>query len=328
MKNEGPIEIALMGAVAVTFRPELEAFTKSPAIFHSVPDPADADAVNEALARASVMIGACPPQAREAKSVRLVQHVGAGVDGFRREELPPGAYLANVYGHESSVAEHVWMFLLALRRQLPLVERNLRRGQWPDIQPVGDLAGAIVGVVGFGRIGRALIPGARAFGVELMGITGHEPEGKPPEGVRFLGGPASLDRLLQESDAIVLSCPLTGATRGLIGAREIALMKPTAFLVNVARGPVADEAALYEALRDGRLAGAGIDTWYSYPERANLPCLPSRFPFHELENVILTPHIGGWSGRTREQRLGVIAENIDRIARGERPLNLVWGPRA
>lgn len=142
-------------------------------------------------------------------------------------------------------------------------------------------------------------------------------------GLADLGAMADLPRLLAEADFVVLAVPLDPSTTGLIGAAELAAMKPTAFLVNVARGEVVAEAALYEALRDGRIAGAAIDTWYRYPE-AGEPLRPSAFPFHELPNAILTPHIAGWTEGTFRQRWVTIAENLRRLGTGEPFLNVVW----
>jgi phosphoglycerate dehydrogenase-like enzyme len=119
-----------------------------------------------------------------------------------------------------------------------------------------------------------------------------------------------------------VTSPLTPATRGLLGARELAQMKRTAVLVNVARAEIVDEDALYQALRDGIIAGAILDVWYRYPTGPG-PTLPSRLPFQELGNVLMTPHVSGWTEGMLEARADVIAENIRRAARGEPPLNLV-----
>ncbi len=121
--------------------------------------------------------------------------------------------------------------------------------------------------------------------------------------------------------------PLTPSTRGLLGARELALMKPTAFLVNVARAEIADEDALYEALSRNSFAGAALDVWYRYPT-GTAPTLPARRPFHELPNVLLTPHVAGWTEGTLEARARLIAENVGRAARGAPPLNLIQGTRS
>ena len=128
--------------------------------------------------------------------------------------------------------------------------------------------------------------------------------------------------MLARADYLAITLALTAETRGLIGARQLALMKPTAVLINVARGEVVDEDALYEALHHGTIAGAALDVWYRYPADG-APTLPGHRSFHELPNVLMTPHVSGWTEGMMDARAGVIAENIHRTARGEAPVNLV-----
>ena len=117
-------------------------------------------------------------------------------------------------------------------------------------------------------------------------------------------------------DVLLNTLPLTGETRGLIGAEVLAALPSRAIVMNVGRGPVIDERALYDALRDGRIAGAVIDTWYVYPVAATPAPLPSALPFHELPNVVMTPHMSGWTQGTIERRRAAMAENVNRLARG------------
>jgi phosphoglycerate dehydrogenase-like enzyme len=142
------------------------------------------------------------------------------------------------------------------------------------------------------------------------------------DGLDSLTGPEGLDALLRQADYLAVTVALTPSTRGLLGERELRLMKPTAFLVNVARAEIIDEAALYRALAERRIAGAALDVWYRYPAEP-APCLPSRLPFHELANVLMTPHVAGWTDGMLAARAELIAENIHRTARGEPPLNRV-----
>jgi len=138
----------------------------------------------------------------------------------------------------------------------------------------------------------------------------------------FLGDMTSLPDVLRQSDHLAITLPLTAETQGLIGKAELALMKPTAILVNVSRAQLIDEDALYEALAERRIGAAALDVWYHYPSEAG-PVLPARCPFHELPNVLMTPHISGWTDGTLETRATLIAENIDRTARGEPHKNVV-----
>jgi phosphoglycerate dehydrogenase-like enzyme len=141
-------------------------------------------------------------------------------------------------------------------------------------------------------------------------------------GVALLGGPEMMDAVLRRADYVVIAMPATAETKGAIGRRELALMKPTAFLVNVARAEIVDEVSLFEALADRAIAGAALDVWYRYPSEAG-PTPPAARPFHELPNVLMTPHVSGWTDGMLDARAGLIAENIRRVGQGEPLLNLV-----
>nr|MBA3414504.1 phosphoglycerate dehydrogenase [Chloroflexia bacterium] len=234
--------------------------------------------------------------------------------------------VCNVYGHEAAIAEYVFMAILALNRDLLNMDARFRQADWSDRTGGAqrEIRGQTLGVVGLGRIGAEVARIGRAFGMRVSAVT-RTPRADQAAalGLADLGGMADLPRLLAEADFVVLAVPLEPSTTGLVGAAELAAMKPTASLVNVARGEVVAEAALYEALRDGVIAGAAIDTWYRYPEAAE-PLRPSAFPFHELPNAIVTPHIAGWTEGTFRHRWETIGENLRRLGTGEPFLNVVW----
>ena len=266
--------------------------------------------------------------AAASRRLKLVQVPAAGLDRIDPAALPPGVWLANAYGHEVGIAEFVIGSILAWNRGLCRADALLRRGEW-DSQwaasspppPRPELGGKTLGVLGYGRIGQALARRARAFDMTIWAIRRDptQPLSCPAD---FLGGPGALDDVLRRADYLAVTSPLTAETRGILGQRELALMKPTAVLVNVARAEIVDEDALYQTLRRGAIAGAILDVWYRYPAGPG-PTLPSRLPFHELGNVLMTPHVSGWTEGMLEARAEVIAENIRRVARGEPPLHLV-----
>jgi phosphoglycerate dehydrogenase-like enzyme len=221
------------------------------------------------------------------------------------------------------------MAMLALSRRLFQADARLRLGVWDNAynQPRArlhrTLRGQLTGIVGFGHIGREVARLCRCFDMRVAGVTRRPDPGVAAEfGLERLGGPSDLPDLLRQSDFVIIAAPLTGDTLGLIGAEELALMLPTAYLVNVARGPLVDEAALFEALRQRQIAGAALDVWYNYP-KDDQPLLPANYPFHELDNVILTPHHSGVAEETFDGRARDAAENIDRLARGEPLINVV-----
>jgi phosphoglycerate dehydrogenase-like enzyme len=264
-----------------------------------------------------------------ARRLKLVQVPGAGLDRIDRSALPVGARLANVYGHETGIAEYVLGAMLALTRELARVDAALRLGRWESQWAVGvspppvwpELAGRTLGILGYGRIGQAVARRARAFDMEVLAIrrAAAQPD---PHDIASVRGPDALDDVVARSDYLAITLPLTPETRGLLGDKQLRSMKPTAIVVNVARAQIVDEDALYAALAERRIAGAALDVWYRYPTAAGaMP--PANQPFHELPNVLMTPHVSGWTDGMLEARAKLIAENIRRTARGEPPLNLI-----
>jgi phosphoglycerate dehydrogenase-like enzyme len=270
-----------------------------------------------------------PEMGRRANRLKLVQVAGSGLDRIDRGALPAGAALANVYGHETGIAEYAIGAMLALTREFTRLDAALQQGNWLSQWAVGEalpavwpeLAGKTLGLLGYGRIGRNIARRALAFDMTVCAVRRHAAE-PADQSVALLGGPEMMDAVLRRSDYVVIAMPATAETKGAIGQRELALMKPTAFLINVARAEIIDEASLFDALAQRAIAGAALDVWYRYPSGAR-PTPPAALPFYELPNVLMTPHVSGWTDGMLAARAGLIAENIRRVGQGEPPLNLV-----
>jgi phosphoglycerate dehydrogenase-like enzyme len=268
------------------------------------------------LSSAEVLVGS-PISRRmieQAPNLLMVHAPGAGYDMIALDALKDSIPICNVFHHERAMAEYVIMTVLALDRNLLSQDRNLRQGIWDGSCVTGppqasELSGKTLGILGFGHIGREVARLGTAFDMEIrFARSGHSR--------------VELESLLDASDFVVVACPLSAETRGLIGAAELARMRPSASLINVARGEVVDEAALYEALCNRRIRSAAIDVWYQYPKDGESR-MPSRFPFDKLDNVILTPHSSGWTERVVALRVRDIAANIDRLAAGEPLVNVI-----
>jgi phosphoglycerate dehydrogenase-like enzyme len=264
-----------------------------------------------------------------ARRLRLVHVLGAGWDGIAVAALPRGCALCNVYEHEVAMAEWTLMGMLALARSLITYDRDLRTGVWGtpnrfEGEPDRDLRGRVVGIVGYGRIGREVARLAGALGMETLAVT-RSPEraGPAADSLRWIGDMDSLSRLLNESDFVVLALPLDDSTRGLIAAAELQLLGPDGYLVNLARGPLVEEEALYLALRDRQIAGAALDVWYRYPAAADEIVRPASFPFWELDNVVMTPHSAGFTRSTFERRWHFIVDQLRRLECGGTLQNIV-----
>ena len=270
--------------------------------------------------------------AAAAPRLKLIQVPGAGLDRIDLSAMRPQTYLANAYGHEAGIAEYIIGAMIALTRSFGRLDAKMRLGQWESQWAIGtsapplwpELAGKTLGILGFGHIGEALVRRARAFDMQICAIR-RQAQREVPDGVGFIGGPERLDDVLRCADYLAITLSLSPATRGLLDARRLGLMKGSAFLINVARAEIVVEAALYQALVAARIAGAALDVWYRYPT-ATGPALPATQPFHELGNVIMTPHVSGWTDGTLAARASLIAENIARTARGEPPLSAVPAP--
>jgi phosphoglycerate dehydrogenase-like enzyme len=259
-----------------------------------------------------------------APKLRLVQATSAGADRIDPAALPPGCVLCNAYEHEDAIAEWVLMAVLALTRHLLRYDRGLRENDWSRGLPLErELRGRTIGTVGFGHIGRRVVEVAVAFGMEAIAVTrSPAPERARAAGLRWLGSLDDLDRLFSEADVAVVSVPLTEETRDVVGARQLELLGPDGYLANIARGAVVQERPLYEALREGRIAGAALDVWWNYPETRSAKAPPSAYPFHELDNVVMTPHVSGRAEGTRRGRTAFVIEQLVRLADG-RPLENV-----
>jgi phosphoglycerate dehydrogenase-like enzyme len=203
-----------------------------------------------------------------------------------------------------------------LSRDAPRWARAQQRREW-DRFTHGELAGATLGIVGYGNSGRELAEKAAACHMRVQALR-HTPSGPTDGGVRLLYGPQGLRELLSTSDVVVVTAPLTTRTQGLIGAEELALLGPGGFLVVVSRGGIVDEDALVDALRGGRLAGAGLDAHAHEP-------LPPESPLWELPNVVITPHNGATTRATAQRGREIALDNVARWARG-RPLRNVVDP--
>ena len=322
--------VALLGPIACEQEALLRSKLTSPVAVAAFPGPEWSAECVAGLARADILVTlryhrSMPPVPK----VRFVQVAGAGCDEIDFDRLPAGAIVSNAFGHEDAVAEYVILAMLLWCTRFAEAERTFRAGSWArsgrtGSPPVEEVGGKTVGIIGYGHIGRAVARRAGALGARVLVCTRSRDVG--PAAVRHVGDLAHVDALLRESDFVVLCCPLVPETSGLIDARRLGLMRENAVLINVARGQLVDERALFEALQARTIAGAILDTWYHYPTPENPNPAPSRFPFHELSNVYMTPHSSAWTTQMLSRRWGTIADNIDRVVRGEIPHNVVARP--
>jgi phosphoglycerate dehydrogenase-like enzyme len=319
--------IVFHGENASSFSPGFAGLLDVDAEIAVLPDELSSETDRRTYAAADVIVGTKYGGTLPTPAKLSLFHVpGAGYDAVDLDALPASADVCNCFGHEQAIAEYVMAALLARHVPLADADSRLRRGDWRywagAAERVHDeLAGKTVGLLGFGHIGKAIATRAKAFE-----MTVHVANRSPVAASPLLDRPFPLSDLggfWGSADFIVVSVPLTDGTAGIVGADAFKAMKPSAVVFNVGRGPTIDETALYEALTAGRIAGAVIDTWYQYPKPGENGVLPSRLPFHELPNVVMTPHMSGWTHGTIRRRQKTIADNILRGIRGEPLVNVV-----
>jgi phosphoglycerate dehydrogenase-like enzyme len=293
-------------------------------------DPTDPGALAEHIRDAEVFVGGRFPAALAAAAdrLRLVHVAGAGTDKVAFDALGPDVLVANTFHHEQSIAEYIVAAAVLLRRRFLAQDRALRTGRWATsvydrgIPQPGSLSGARIGFVGFGHIGRRSWEVLRAVGAEGIAVTGSGGLDAAAEGLLWTADTGQLIKLMTEADVVVVSAPLTERSVGMIGPDELSALGSTGVLINVGRGPLVVEEALYRALSEGAIAGAAIDVWYQYPDASGYG-RPSRLPFEELHNTLLTPHSSGITDHTFTGRVDDITANIGRLHRGEPLRNVV-----
>ncbi len=281
-----------------------------------------AEQVVERAAEADVLVPAMyrvDARVIDHTSATLINQFGVGIEGV---DIPAatrrGIYVANVPGHEGagnavSVSEHALFLMLSLARRYPQAQQSIHHRVLGT--PLGTtLMGKTVAILGLGSIGRQLALRLEPFKVRLLGIKHHPSEALKHElGLDFLGTQKDLARVLEQADFVVLALPVTSATRAMLDAVAFAEMKNTAFVINVARGPVIDHDALLNALAEGQIAGAGLDVFWDEPTDPNDPL----FQY----NVIATPHTAGVTDLSYHDIARGLAANVNRIRAGQLPLN-------
>jgi D-2-hydroxyacid dehydrogenase (NADP+) len=250
-----------------------------------------------------------------ARRLAFIQSISAGTDQYSRDALgAAGIRVASAQGvNERAVAEHAIALILALARQIPQARDNqnakMWRGMIGDISKREDeLSGKTLLVVGMGRIGSRLVTLAKAFDMRVIAIRGD-----PSKGAGAADKVVGEDELLgtlPQADFVALTCPLTPRTKNLIDAKALAAMKPSAYLINVARGKVVNEPALVQALNQKRIAGAALDCVWEEP-------LPATSPLWDARNVLITPHTAGETRRYEDKVIDLLLENLERQWRGE-----------
>jgi len=316
--TRGPVLLIVPALIPERLRARFEesARTAAPEIEVTMTDGADTAVARAEDAEVIAAYEVPAPVAAQAHQLRWIHAFTAGVDQFMT--IPGIAdgriVLTRTVGAHGAMPEHVMALILAFARRLHVSIRNQAAHRWDRVSGVGDeVAGRTLGILGLGQIGQALAARAAAFGMRVIGTQ------RSPRPLPFVDRVFPPDRFLEalhEADYVVVLLPLTAETRGLLGERELRAMKPSGVLINVARGAIVQEPALLMALRQGWIAGAGLDAFEQEP-------LPPDHPLYEIERVIITPHVAGVAPAYFDRVTAVFCENLRRYVEGAPLLHVV-----
>jgi len=277
--------------------------------------------VAQAMAEAEVLFGSppSPDELKTAAGLRWIQLSSAGSGSVLTPEfVRSDIVLTTASGvHPIQISEHVLAMMLMFARRMHEYQAAQAAARWDRAvaERMDELYEKTLGIVGLGHIGREIARKAKVFGMQVIAMRRHPDQAAAPD-VDELVKPDQLGEMLKRSDYLVLAVPLTAETAKMIGDRELAMMKPTAVLINIARGGVVDELALVDALHQGRIGGAGLDTFATEP-------LPEESPLWRMPNVIITPHTAGTSPRYWERATALFCENLARYLEGKPLRNVV-----
>ena len=286
-------------------------------VFERLGQDAGAGEYARAMAGADVMVGWPDPGLLAASPIRLLLLPSAGYEEYLTPELAAreGLVVCNAGGaYSEGVAEHCVAMMLALVRRLPEYLAAMGPRRWEHLHRHSRLAGSTVCVIGLGTLGSAVARRCAALGMDVVGVRRH-PD-RPSPNVSEVFGPEDLARAVAGADHVVGALPGGASTRGLISREVLSAMRPGAFFCNVGRGPSVDEEALVERLADGHLAGAGLDVFATEP-------LPADSPLWSMENVIVTPHMAGYTWDYADELCDVFAANLSAYVAGEPPPNVI-----
>ena len=256
------------------------------------------------------------------QQLQLIQVPFSGMEWLKKEWLPDGCVVCNTNQHSEPIAEYVMLGILEFAINMRHMDRELRQGRWTYGGSIvrgikhNEIQNKTIGFIGFGHIAKRVTELATPFGMHFIAISRNP---KVDTRLNWWKDSSHLEDLLTQSDYVLITAPLSESTRDLINESTLKKMKPTGVIINVARGPIINEIAIYQALKNHQIGGALLDVWYQYASTDNLKMQPSELPFHELDNVIMTPHTASWTDQLDIRRIDSVVKNIQNFI-NQKPL--------
>ena len=258
------------------------------------------------------------------KKLKLLHLPGAGYDGIDFSKISKNTKVCNVYGHEIPIAEYCIANMLAWEINLINKANNFKKLNWADslilgAMPHGELYNKKVGILGYGKIGKEISKKLSCFDCAVTAFTRRKIRKNKYLSAAYLS--LDLKKHIKSLDYLIIACTLNSSTEGLIGVDILSAMKKTAVLINVARGEIINEKDLYNALKLKHIGGAVVDTWYKYPNTTSIKFNPSKYDFHKLKNIVMTPHVSAWSKNMIVRRAKLIKLNIENLYNKKKLIN-------
>jgi phosphoglycerate dehydrogenase-like enzyme len=256
------------------------------------------------------------------KQLKLIQVPFSGMEWLKKEWLPDDCIVCNTNQHSEPIAEYVMLGILEFAINMRHMDRELRQGKWTYGGSIvrgikhSEIQHKTIGFIGFGHIAKRVTELATPFGMQFIAISRNS---GLDSRLNWWKDSSHLEALLTESDYVLITAPLSESTRDLINESTLKKMKSTGVIINVARGPIINEVAIYKALKNHQIGGALLDVWYQYASVDNLEMQPSTLPFHELDNVIMTPHTASWTDQLDQRRIDSVVQNIQNFI-NQKPL--------
>ena len=269
-----------------------------------------------------------PKKSIVAPNLKLILTPGAGYDNIHLPSVPKGCKVCNVFEHEAPIAEYCMLAMLESEIKLSKMDNILKKGDWTGYFSSsafhGELLNKNVGIVGFGHIGKEVSKRAKAFGMNIFAYVRNIKKYKSKiKNINFIYL-RNIKKHINNCDYLIITCPLNAETKNLISLNLLNNMKKTSVIINVARGPIINEKDLYIALNKNIIREAIIDVWYQYPKNSHTKkLLPSKYPFHKLNNITMSAHMSAWTAKLWERRFEVMTQNIENLRNKKKLINIV-----
>tara|TARA_B100000686_G_scaffold342408_1_gene421518 strand:- start:26488 stop:27489 length:1002 start_codon:yes stop_codon:yes gene_type:complete len=282
----------------------------------------------ELLTANAIITSRWPNKKIKAPNLKVILTPGAGYDNIHFPSVPKGCKVCNVFEHETPIAEYCMLAMLESEINLYKMDYRLKKGNWSGYFSSsafhGELLNKKLGILGYGHIGKEVAKRAKAFGMNITSIVRNTKKyNNISKNIKIISI-KNIKRNINNFDYLIITCPLTNETKNLISLDLIKKMSKNSIIINIARGPIINEKALYIALKQKIIRGAIIDVWYQYPKNNNINKLwPSKFPLHKLDNIKMSAHMSAWTEELWKRRFNIMTQNLENLRNKKKLINIV-----